>query len=45
MFDKDKKIHVAGQKKMVVYGNFQEQPRTIYEIVQPYIAKAASLTG
>lgn len=44
-FDKDKKILNDGQKRMVVYGAMDKEPRTIYQIVQPYVMKAAAVTG
>lgn len=30
---------------MVVYGAMEKEPRTIYQIMQPYVMKAAALTG
>lgn len=44
-FHKDKVILNEGQKRIVVYGTLEQQPRTVYEIVQPYFWKAAQLTG
>lgn len=44
MFDREKEILIDGQKRKVVYGTLEQQPRTVYEIVQPYLWKMASVT-
>lgn len=45
MFEKGKEILHHGQKRVVVYGAMEQQSRTVYEIVQPYLFKAAAVTG
>lgn len=44
-FDKDKVIIQPGQKRKVIYGTLDEEERTVYQILQPYLWKMAESTG
>ena len=45
MFNRDKVILEDGQKRKVIYGGLEEQKKTYYEILQPYVWKMVEGTG
>jgi hypothetical protein len=45
MFSRDKAILQDNKPKMVIFGAMEQQPRTLYEILQPYVLKAVAKTS